>query len=145
MFSEKLQKIRSVFTLELMLMLLWIPCVIFIFTIIDGRKIAGLVAGIGFLSLPLFNIYRELIANSQRLIRMVRLISSGIFFLFSAFPIFLLRIFNWEKSLEEIVILDFITGRQLHSLSNVLYLGMITIYLVTNIIQSNLKQKNGAF
>ena len=142
MVSEKFQKIglsrflKQSFTIELLILLLWIPCVIFIFKFIQDRKIAGLVAGAGFLFIPVFNIYRERLSKTPAVTRLVRVSASGIFFLLSAMPIFLFRIFNWDKSLEDISIFGILSGRQLHSLSNILFVGMILVYFVTNIVDA---------
>lgn len=142
MVSEKFQKIgllkflKQTFTLELLVLLLWIPCVIFIFKFIQDRKIAGLVAGAGFLFIPVFNIFRERLSQTSSTTRLARVVASGTFFLLSAMPIFLFRIFNWDKSLEEISIFGILSGRQLHSLSNILFVGMILVYFVSNIIDA---------
>lgn len=151
MDSEKFQKIglfkflKNVFKVELMILLLWIPCVIIIFKFIQDRKIAGLVAGAGFLFIPIFNVYRErLNLHSNTSSRLARVFASGVFFLISAMPIFLFRVFNWEQSLEEISIFGILSGRQLHSLSNFLFVGMILIYLITNIGDVIKAKKNGA-
>lgn len=142
MISEKFQKIGSrntlakIFTLEFVVLLLWIPCVIFIFKFIEDRKIAGLVAGAGFLLIPLFNIFRERKTKASTASRLARVTASGLFFLLSAMPIFLYRVFNWDKNLEEISILGVITGRQLHSFSNILFVMMIVIYFVTNLVDA---------
>lgn len=142
MISEKFQKIgwlsalAKVFTLEFLLLLLWIPCVIFIFKYVQDRKLAGLVAGAGFLVLPIFNIYRERKSTASGVSRLTRVTASGLFFLLSAMPIFLFRVFNWEKRLEEISIFGIMSGRQLHSFSNILFVAMILVYFVTNIIDA---------
>ena len=142
MISEKFQKIgwlntlSKVFTLEFIVLLLWIPCVIFIFKFIQDRKIAGLVAGAGFLAIPLFNIYRERKSTAETSSRLTRVAASGLFFLLSAMPIFLYRVFNWDKNLEEISIFGLMTGRQLHSFSNILFVAMILVYFVTNILDA---------
>ena len=142
MISEKFQKIgwlntlSKVFTLEFIVLLLWIPCVIFIFKFIQDRKIAGLVAGAGFLAIPLFNIYRERKSSAETSSRLTRVAASGLFFLLSAMPIFLYRVFNWDKNLEEISIFGLMTGRQLHSFSNILFVAMILVYFVTNILDA---------
>lgn len=141
MNSEKVQKIgwqntiAKIFTLEFLILLLWIPCVIFIFKFIEDRKTAGLVAGAGFLALPLFNIFRETKSKASTASRLARVIASGLFFLLSAMPIFLYRVLNWDKNLEEISILGIMTGRQLHSFSNILFVTMILVYLATNIVE----------
>lgn len=143
MVSEKFQKIgllrilKQIFTLEFLILLLWIPCVIFIFKFIQDRKLAGLVAGTGFLLIPVFNIFRERMNHhAYPSSRLARVVASGAFFLLSAMPIFLFRVFNWDKSLEEISIFGILSGRQLHSLSNILFVGMILVYLVTNIVDA---------
>ncbi len=142
MISEKFQKIgwlntlSKIFTLEFIVLLLWIPCVIFIFKFIQDRKIAGLVAGAGFLAIPLFNIYRERKSTAETSSRLTRVAASGLFFLLSAMPIFLYRVFNWDKNLEEISIFGLMTGRQLHSFSNILFVAMILVYFVTNILDA---------
>lgn len=131
MNSEMFQKIRKVITLELLILILWIPCVVVIFNFVEDRKIAGVVAGLGFLLIPMNNLYREKskITNNS----LIRVGVSAIFFLISAVPIFLLRIFNWEKNLEEISVFGIISGRQMHSLSTYLYLLMIVGYIFANI------------
>ena len=143
MISEKFQKIgllrilKRIFTLEFLVLLIWIPCVIFIFKFIQDRKIAGLVAGAGFLLIPVFNIFRERLNHqASPSSRLARVFASGTFFILSAMPIFLFRVFNWDKSLEEISIFGILSGRQLHSLSNILFVGMIIVYFVTNIIDA---------
>ena len=148
MVSEKFQKnglfriLKQIFTVEFLILLLWIPCVIFIFKFIDDRKIAGLVAGTGFLFIPVINIFRErLNRNAHPSSRLARVFASGAFFLLSALPIFLFRVFNWEKNLEDISIFGILSGRQLHSLSNIIFVGMVLVYFVTNIIDTIIDAK----
>lgn len=142
MISEKFQKIgllrflKQVFTIELLVLLMWIPCVIFIFKFIQDRKIAGLVAGAGFLLIPVINIFRERNSGASSLSRLARVFASGAFFLLSAMPIFLFRVFNWEKNLEDISIFGLMSGRELHSFSNILFVAMILVYFVTNILDA---------
>lgn len=142
MVLEKFQKIgllrflKQVFTIELLVLLLWIPCVIFIFKFIQDRKIAGLVAGAGFLLIPVINIFRERKSTASLASRLGRVFASGVFFILSAMPIFLFRVFNWEKSLEEISIFGMLSGRELHSLSNILFVVMVAVYFVTNILDA---------
>lgn len=142
MISDKFQKIgwlhtlSKIFTLEFLVLLLWIPCVIFIFKFIQDRKIAGLVAGTGFLAIPIFNMYRERKSQVSTASRLSRVAASGLFFLLSAMPIFISRVFNWDKNLEEISIFGVMTGRQLHSFSNILFVAMILVYFVTNILDA---------
>ena len=142
MIPDVVQKLRQIFSLEVVLLLLWIPGVILVFSLIADRKIAGVVAGSVFLTLPLFNIYREKNKTAQDITRLTRVGLSAIFFLLSAMPIFLLRVFNWDKSLDEISVAGVITGRELHSFSNILYMLLIAGYLVANYIDT--KNKNGA-
>lgn len=154
MNSEKFQKLgwfiflKQIFTIELLVLLLWIPCVIIIFASIQDRKVAGLVAGAGFLLIPVFNIFQERKSKASSSSRLARVFASGAFFLLSAMPIFLFRVFNWEKSLEEISIFGILSGRQLHSLSNILFIAMIAVYFVTNILDAKVSSantnKNGA-
>ena len=145
MNSENFQKtgwsntLAKIFTLEFIVLLFWIPCVIFIFKFIEDRKTAGLFAGAGFLLIPLFNIFRERKTKASTASRLARVVASGLFFLLSAMPIFLYRVFNWDKNLEDISILGVMTGRQLHSFSNILFVSMILIYLVTNILDAKKK------
>ncbi|MES2801741.1 MAG: hypothetical protein V4654_04570 [Bdellovibrionota bacterium] len=147
MISEKFQKIgwvklfKQIFTVELLVLLLWIPCVIFIFKTIQDRKIAGLVAGAGFLLIPVFNIFLERKSLASSSSRLARVLASGAFFLLSAMPIFLFRVFNWEKSLEDISIFGILSGRELHSLSNILFIAMIVVYFVTNILDAKTSSK----
>jgi hypothetical protein len=145
MNSENFQKtgwsntLAKIFTLEFIVLLLWIPCVILTFKFIEDRKTAGLFAGAGFLLIPLFNIFRERKTKASTASRLARVVASGLFFLLSAMPIFLYRVFNWDKNLEDISILGVMTGRQLHSFSNILFVSMILIYLVTNILDAKKK------
>lgn len=142
MAVEKIQKngimslFAKIFTLEFVLLLVWIPCVIFIFKIIEDRKVAGLVAGAGFLGLPIFNITREIKKTTSKMPKLSRVVVSAIFLLVSALPIFLYRVFNWDKNLEDISILGVLTGRQLHSYSNILFMAMILVYFITNILEA---------
>lgn len=150
MISEKFQKIgwlkflKQIFTIELLVLLVWIPCVIFIFATIQDRKIAGLVAGAGFLLIPVFNIFHERKSGASSSSRLSRVFASGAFFLLSAMPIFLFRVFNWEKSLEEISIFGILSGRELHSLSNILFIVMIVVYFVTNILDAKVSRQNAS-
>lgn len=146
MNSEKLQKIgwvslKEIFTLPVILLLAWIPSVIIIFATISDRKIAGVIAGIGFLTIPLINIYYERFADAPNSIRLFRVFFSALFWLVSAMPIFLLRIFNWEKSLEETSLFGLLSGRELHSLSNGLYIIMLVAYLLSNILNNIIKSR----
>lgn len=138
MNSEKFQIIRNknlltyVFSIDFLILLLWIPCVIFIFKFIEDRRFAGFIAGVGFLLIPIMNIYRELKGSTPTTFKTVKVFASATFLLLSALPIFMLRLLNWNKNLEDISILNMITGRELHLASNFLYIAMLIVIFISN-------------
>lgn len=103
-------------------LLLWIPVVGLLFATIPEKKIASLVAGVGFLILPLLVLNSEF-AKAEQKSRAV-ILFTGVFFIFSALPIFLLRVLNWSREFSELSILG-IPADYLHRSANFLYLLVV--------------------
>lgn len=133
---EIIQKMRKFMRLQLVLLVLWIPCIILIFKFIPNRQYAGLVAGAGFLIIPFYNIGSEWIGLRVNNMIKMRIISSILFVIISALPIFLLRVFNWNIPFDEIQTGLPLSGRDLHSLSNYIYILMLLIYAITAFIEA---------
>jgi len=105
----------------LIVLIVWIGVVGLLFAVIPDKKIASVIAGTGFVILPLLILNSEL-RKAERNVSVV--LSSLVFFICSALPIFLLRVLNWERDFKELSIFGF-PAEVLHRVSNILYLVML--------------------
>ena len=108
---------------QLLMLLIWIPCVMVLFKIIEERKVAAVFAGAGFLILPCLFLFFEFFSKKKQRSR-VLILFTGLFLVFSALPIFLLRILNWNADFSQLSILG-ITADQMHKGSNYNYIVMV--------------------
>lgn len=109
------------YSYQLLILVLWVIGVGLLFRFSPDRQMAGAIAGVIFVAIPLVLLVSEL-RQAQR--HWYQLVAVGVFLVVSALPIFLLRIFNWGTDFNELSLLG-VTGPQLHKLSNVLYLAMM--------------------
>lgn len=98
----------------------WILLVLAIFQVIPNKQFAGLLAGTGFLILPMLFLVGELKGEKNALHRTALIL----FLACTAIPIFLVRITTWG---EDFGTTDFfgVPSIVLHRLANFLYLGML--------------------
>lgn len=116
---------------ELLLLAVWLPCVLTLFKVIPERRIAAVVAGTGFIVLPLLFLIMELSNKRQiGLSSKVHLYICAEFLLVSALPIFLLRLLNWDREFSDLSLFG-IPAPSLHGFSNLNYLVLVvsTSYL----------------
>ncbi len=104
------------------LLILWIPVVVFIFRFISDRHVAALITGIGFILLPTAVLFHENWGNSRR--ARVTKLSCVQFLILFAWPIFLLRVFNWETEFNDILFLG-VSPAILHQYSSWSYFLMV--------------------
>lgn len=101
-------------------LVVWILIVFGIFRGVPDKQLAGFIAGIGFLILPILFFVTE-IKGAKNNLHMASLL---IFLLCAALPIFIVRIATWG---EDFNTTDFfgVPSPVLHKLANFLYLGML--------------------
>lgn len=99
---------------------LWIVIVIVLFKLIQDRRAAAFSAGIGFVLWPSVFLISELLNRKSKL----HVFMLTIFLLFSALPIFLLRVLNWDTSFSDLKLFGF-PAAELHKYSNFLYVLML--------------------
>lgn len=109
------------YSYQLLILILWVIGVGLLFKFSPDRQVAGAIAGVVFIGIPLVLLASEL---RQPRKHWYQLVTVGVFLVVSALPIFLLRVLNWGTDFNELSLLG-VTGPQLHKLSNVLYIAMI--------------------
>ncbi len=109
------------YLMQISLLSIWILIVGVLFTVIPVKPIAGVIAGLGFIGLPAFILSSELKKNKKYYFHLFTLIA---FIAGSAFPIFLLRVFNWGVDFKELSLFG-IESSVLHQSSNIMYAGMM--------------------
>ena len=109
---------------QTLILLLWIVVVVFLFRFVESKKIAAVIAGLGFLMLPLGIISLE-IQKAESKSWMI-LIGGFQFLLFFAAPIFFLRLAYWELPFEEIYFYG-LPATELHRYSNASYLLLVGV------------------
>ena len=90
------------------------------FKVMPNKQLAGLLAGIGFLILPLLFLIGELKGEKNTLHRT----SLILFLVGTAIPIFLVRITTWGEDFSTTYFFG-VPSIVLHRLANFLYLGML--------------------
>ena len=99
--------------------------VLALFKIVSEKQVAALLAGAGFILLPLLILYFEVTGKKNKIH-----ISVILFFLItSAIPIFLLRVLNWDTDFATLSLVG-IPARALHGVSNFTYLAMLASSVV---------------
>jgi hypothetical protein len=102
-----------------------VVAVIFLFRLIADRKIAALIAGTLFLIGPVLVLYFEM--RAKCLLRSFSSWGACVFLLFSALPIFGLRILNWNEPFENLTLLG-IPAPELHKISNIVFFAMLATF-----------------
>lgn len=106
--------------------------VIFIFKLIDERKIAALIAGTLFIVGPSYVLWNEWRLGLA--LKKVTWWTTLVFLCLSALPIFLLRIIYWDQAFENISALG-ITGQQMHAMSSYIFILMLLGFFVDSFIE----------
>lgn len=106
------------------ILFLWVLAVVLLFKFIEIKKTAAIIAGLGFVILPIGIIYVE----KQRAKLKSWLVVAGClqFLLFFAIPIFLLRVIYWESAFDQIYFFG-LPASALHRYSNASYLILVGI------------------
>lgn len=125
------------FGIQTIVLLLWIFVVGLLFTLIHEKRIAGVIAGIGFIFIPTLFIFSELKQIKKNYLHMSALC---LFLIGSALPIFFLRVLNWDVAFSELSLLG-ASSEKLHNLSNVLYGFMLLSALAGYIKSKTFKAK----
>ncbi len=103
---------------QLFILILWAIGVGFVFKLVENRQVAGLIAGIVFILIPIFFLWLEC---RKKIIQYFYVLLLSIFLIFSAIPIFLLRILNWGTDFKELSLLG-VSAELLHRSSTFLYI-----------------------
>lgn len=109
---------------QTLFLLLWIVVVVLLFRFIENKKIAAVIAGLGFVMLPLGILRLEM--QKAELKSWLILIGGLQFLLFFAAPIFFLRMTYWELPFEEIYFYG-VPATDLHRYSNASYLLFVGV------------------
>lgn len=115
---------------ELLLLALWLPSVLLLFRVIPEKRVAAVIAGIGFIILPILFLLKELSENRKSPSSKVQIVICVEFLIVSALPIFLLRLLNWDSEFSTLSLFG-ISASALHGFSNLNYLVVVasTSYL----------------
>lgn len=115
-------KVKTDYLGELLAYFVWGICVFAIFTLIESKQVAGSVAGVGFLLLPLFFLVQEF-RQPQRKSKLHIAVLLG-FLTLSVLPIILLRVFNYGVDFNTLSVFGF-PAQKIHRYSNLIYLLMM--------------------
>ena len=115
-------KIKADYFVELMAYFVWGICVFAIFTLIKEKQVAGSVAGVGFLCVPLFFLFQEFRNPTRKSKLHISVILS--FLLLSVLPIIVLRVFNYGLEFNELSVFGF-PAQKIHRYSNLIYFLMM--------------------
>lgn len=113
--------------IELVLLVAHIGAVILIFRTIEDRRLAGVIAGTLFLEISTTILVLEIIWG--RGLRSLAFWGAVFFLVVSALPVMILRFAFWEIPFDSIELMG-ITGRQLHTLANATYMGIIAMVIL---------------
>jgi hypothetical protein len=105
---------------QIVILVLWIIAVMALFKFIPDKQVASVVAGMGFVLFPILFLVSELKGSKQ----VTHILVLSVFLVFSALPIFFLRIFNWGSDFGSLEILG-VSGNSLHKASSYLYMVML--------------------
>ena len=115
---------------QLIVLIIWVFVVGALFMLMPDKRVAGALAGVGFLVIPIILIKSELKkAQTSKL----QIATAAIFLVCSALPIFLLRVLNWETDFQQLSLFG-LSADFLHKSSNVLYFFMVAA-VAWNLIQ----------
>lgn len=122
---------KNRFIVYLIVLTIWVPIVMAIFHLVSEKKFAGLIAGFGFLILPMGILINEALSNKP-VLNLWWLAHAQFIFVFSI-PILILRAINWGAEFNSIEIMGFRAGYFLHQCSNVSY-GLMLIANLLSVI-----------
>lgn len=105
---------------QVIALVVWIMVVFGLFRLVPDKQMAGFIAGLGFLILPLFLLVAEFKGEKNNLHRAAIIT----FLVCTALPIFIVRIATWG---EDFNTTDFfgVPSPFLHKLANFLYVGVL--------------------
>lgn len=107
------------YKVQILFLSLWAGLVVVLFRLVQDRQTAAVIAGLGFILIPSYFSFFEVHRRNKR-----HLVLLGGFLLFSALPIFLMRLIYWGQPFGELMFLG-VQMSYLHRLSNFLYLLML--------------------
>lgn len=117
---------KLAYRVQLLILVLWIPCVMLLFKYIEEKRVAALFAGAGFLMWPILFLVQE--AFSRRSGKVFSKMHSFIcleFLIFSSLPIFLMRVLNWSTDFNQLSIFG-VSANFLHRFSNINYMLLLS-------------------
>ena len=112
---------------QLILQFVWILIVGALFIFIADKRIAGVIAAIGFFLIPIIMIETERRKPGKKSPLQIAQMGSALAFLFFAsLPIFFLRVLNWNTEFSQLQLFG-IPADSIHAFSNFLYSVMISM------------------
>lgn len=115
-------KMKLDYLSELFIYLVWGVCVFAIFSLIESKQVAGSVAGVGFLVLPMFFLFQECKQPYRKSILHIGVLLS--FLILSVLPIILIRVFNYGVDFNTLSLFG-LPAQQIHRYSNLIYFLMM--------------------
>lgn len=113
---------KITYRVEVILLVLWIPCVVLLFKLIPEKKVASVFTGVGFIALPtLFLINEWLRKKAGSTFSKIYILINMEFLLVLGLPIFLLRVFNWNSEFSQLSFMG-VPAENLHKFSNANYM-----------------------
>lgn len=122
---------------QLILLAVWIFIVGALFAFISEKRIAAVIAGLGFIIIPMLLIFSEFQLGDGK--KSVVTWAAIVFLVLSALPIFCLRVFNWDSEFNELTFIG-ISANFLHRASNILYFVVIAA-VCWNLFRQNYSKK----
>ncbi|GIL16385.1 MAG: hypothetical protein BroJett040_01360 [Oligoflexia bacterium] len=101
--------------------------VMVIFRSVSDRQVAGIIAGLLFLLAPSIVIWNEYRMGTWK--KQASFWGSLCFLVFSALPIFILRVTNYGQPFEELSVLG-VTGPMLHKFSNYFFIVLLLGFFI---------------
>lgn len=107
---------------QVIILSIWILVVVLLFRLMPDRQVAATLAGIGFVFWPVLFLVSEYLRRPA--LNTSHIIVLSVFLLFSAMPIFLLRVLNWGVPFDQLSFMG-IPGSVIHKVSNYIYILML--------------------
>lgn len=107
---------------QIIILSVWILVVMLLFRLMPDRQVAATLAGIGFVLWPVLFLVSEYLRRPA--LNTSHIIVLGVFLLFCALPILLLRVLNWGVPFDQLSFMG-IPGPVIHKASNYIYILML--------------------
>ncbi|PIS11965.1 MAG: hypothetical protein COT73_01090 [Bdellovibrio sp. CG10_big_fil_rev_8_21_14_0_10_47_8] len=132
--TKKRNRYRNYLSLEALVILL----VMGIFRLVPDVKWASVVAGFLFIGSSLGILYWE--TRYPDFKKHASFWGVLVFFIFSALPIFILRLWHWDIAFDQVQFLGF-SGPELHKTSNNIFILMMVCFFADSYLESKREQE----